>query len=223
MRLSVLDVAKLCKVPEKTVYRWIKQGKLPAHQVNDEYRFNRAEVLEWATAQKIELSADLFTDPTDLSPLPVVSDSLQQGGVFYGVGGHNKASVLKAVVDVMKLPQGTDRQYLLQILLARESMGSTGIGDGIAIPHVRTPIVLNVSLATMSLCFLEHPIDFGAVDGKPVHTLFTLISPTVRSHLHLLSRLTYTVRDESFKQALAQRADEAEIVAGMRRLEGALK
>ena len=70
--------------------------------------------------------------------------------------------------------------------MARESLGSTGIGDGIAIPHVRNPIVMHIPRPTITLCFLEHPIDFGALDGQPVHTLFTIVSPTVRAHLHLL-------------------------------------
>lgn len=219
MRLSVEDVAKLCKVPEKTVYRWIKQGTLPAHRIDDEYRFNRAEVLEWATAQKIELAADLFAEPGDTSPLPCISKALIQGGVFHGVGGKDKASVLTAIVGLMKLPEGTDRQFLLQILLARETMGSTGVGDGIAIPHVRTPIVLDVKVATMSLCFLEHPIEFGAMDGKPVHTLFTLISPTVRAHLHMLSRLAFMMRDAGFKDALTRRDDDERVVREMQRVE----
>src|SRR5438034_985186 len=62
----------------------------------------------------------------------------------------------------------------------REALQSTGVGDGIAIPHVRNPIVLHVSRPMITLCFLERPIDFGALDGKPVHVLFSLISPTVR-------------------------------------------
>ena len=79
-------------------------------------------------------------------------------------------------------------------ILAREALGSTGIGDGIAIPRVRNPIVLHLSRPIVTLCFLERPVDFGALDGQPVTTLFTLISPTVRAHLHLLSRLSYNMQ-----------------------------
>jgi len=219
VRLSVEDVSKLCKVPERTVYRWVKQGKLPAHRVNDQYHFNRAEVLEWATAQRITLSADLFTEPDNASPLPSISQALREGGVFYDVRGTDKASVLRAIVDLMILPEKTDRQMLLQILLARESMGSTAVGDGIAIPHVRNPIVLDVPLARISLCFLKTPIEFGAIDSRPVHTLFALISPTVRAHLHMLSVLAYTLRDESFKAELMRRGSADELLNQMRRVE----
>ena len=85
----------------------------------------------------------------------------------------------------MRLPEEVDSEFLYQVLLAREALGSTGMGDGIAIPHVRNPIVLHLSRPMVTLCFLETPIDFGSLDGKPVTTLFTLISPTVRAHLHL--------------------------------------
>jgi len=52
MQLTVRDAAKLLAVSEKTIYRWINQGSLPAYRVNEQYRFNRAELLEWATARK---------------------------------------------------------------------------------------------------------------------------------------------------------------------------
>lgn len=53
MGLNVRDSAKLLRVSEKTIYRWVQQGKLPAYPVNEQYRFNRAELLEWATSQRI--------------------------------------------------------------------------------------------------------------------------------------------------------------------------
>ncbi len=89
------------------------------------------------------------------------------------------------------LPEEVDREFLLRVLVAREEFSSTGIGEGIAIPHVRNPVVLHISKPMVTLFFLEHPIDFGAIDGQPVFALFMLISPTVRAHLHLISRLAY--------------------------------
>jgi len=63
MQLSVRDVAKLLNVNEKTVYRWVTQGNLPAYRVSNHYRFNRAELLEWATAQRINVSTEIFQEP----------------------------------------------------------------------------------------------------------------------------------------------------------------
>lgn len=223
MQLAVRDAASILDVSEKTIYRWIKEGKLPAYRVADQYRFNRAELLEWATACKINVSPEIFREPEgSQSPLPVLAEALQTGGIHYRISGADKPAVLRAVVEVMRLPDSVDREFLVQVLLARESLGSTGIGEGVAIPHVRNPIVLHIAAPTITMCFLEHPIDFGALDGKPVQVLFTIISPTIRAHLHLLSRLAYVLRDAAFKAVLTRQGSRDEILHAVRCIEGSL-
>jgi PTS system nitrogen regulatory IIA component len=223
MQLSVKDAAGLLKVSEKTVYRWIRQQIIPVYRINEQFRFNRAELLEWATSRRIQISPEIFleAEPSKVR-LPSLSDALKAGGVAYRVAGGDKPSVLRSVVDVLNLPEEVDREFLYQVLLARETLGSTGIGDGIAIPHVRNPVVLHVSKPTVTLCFLEHPIDFRAIDGRPVGTLFTLISPTVRAHLHLLSRLGYALRDTGFKSAVMSQASREELMDSLVRAEASL-
>ena len=223
MRLSVKDVAGLLDVSEKTVYRWIKQEAIPFYRVNEQIRFNRAELLEWATAQRIQVSPEIFLeDEANKGPLPSLSEALKAGGVEYRLGGHDQPSVLRALVEVLKLPEEVDREFLYQVLQARETLGSTGIGEGIAIPHVRNPVVLHLSKPTITLCFLEHPIDFRAIDGQPVNILFTLISPTVRAHLHLLSRLSFVLRNQEFKTVLKGQASREELMEAVMRAETAL-
>jgi len=214
MQVSVKEAAAILNVSDETIYKWVKDEEIPSHTINDQVRFNRAELLEWATAHNIQVSPDLFTgDQPNKSRLPTISEALKLGGVAYHVGGKDQPSVLRAVVDVMKLPEAVDREFLYQVLLARESLGSTGVGDGIAIPHVRNPVVLHVAQPTVTLCFLENPIDFHAIDEKPVNTLFTLISPTVRTHLHLLSRLGFVLRNPEIKAALKRQAPSDELLA----------
>jgi PTS system nitrogen regulatory IIA component len=222
-KLTVREAAALLDVSEKSVYRWIKQGVLPAYRINDQYRINRAELLEWATAQKMHVSPEIFAEPeSETEAPPTLEDALRTGGIHYRVGGRDKASVLHAVVETIHLPENVDREFLYQVLLAREALGSTGIGDGIAIPHVRNPIVLHLSRPTVTLCFLEQPVDFGALDGQPVSTLFTLISPTVRAHLHLLSRLAFALRHPRFKAAVRSQASREEIFAALHEAEAAV-
>jgi nitrogen PTS system EIIA component len=223
MKLMVRDAAHLLNVSEKTIYRWIKQGAIPAYQISDQYRFNRAELLEWATSRKISVSPEIFAEPEGGdSPPPTLLSALQTGGIYYRISGQTKAYVLRSVVDTMQLPEEVDREFLYQVLLAREALGSTGIGDGIAIPHVRNPIVLHLSRPMVTLCFLDHPIDFGALDGRPVNTLFTLISPTVRAHLHLLSRLGFALHDPKFKAAVTGQLGRDEILAALDQVEKSL-
>jgi len=216
MELSVREAAKLLNVPEKTVHRWIKENLIPAHQVNDQIRFNRAELLEWAASRKMSVAPEIFARPqgTD-EPAPSLLNALAAGGIHYHVPGADKTAVLRAVVDVLKLPEDVDREFLFSVLLARESLGSTAIGEGIAIPHVRNPIVLHLGHPVVALCFLDHPIDFGAVDSKPVNTLFTLISPTVPAHLQLLSLLMYALQNAEFKAAVISQAAPQTILAAL--------
>ncbi len=203
MKLTVHDAAELLSVSEKSIYRWIQSGSLPAYRIRDQYRFNRAELLEWATSHRINVSPRIFEEPeSERAALPGLADALSRGGIHYRVSGKTKEATLRSVVGLLPLPEGVDREFLLGVLLAREALGSTGIGDGIAIPHVRNPIVLHVEQPIVSLCYLEDPVDFAAIDGKPVRVLFTLVTPTVRAHLHLLSRLAYLLRDDAFRSAV---------------------
>lgn len=219
MDLSVRDSARLLRVSEKTIYRWVKQGTLPAYRVNEQYRFNRAELLEWATSRRINVSAEIFEEPDHHHPAVTLVDALETGGIHYRVAGRDKGEVLRAVVQLMHLPAEVDRQFLLQVLLARESLGSTGIGNGIAIPHVRNPIVMHIPRPMITLCFLDEGIEFDAIDGQPVHTLFAIVSPSTKAHLTLLSRLTFALQQRDFAAAIRQRAARQAILDALARAE----
>ncbi|MGE5233531.1 MAG: PTS sugar transporter subunit IIA [Acidobacteriota bacterium] len=223
MKLLVKDAARLLNVSEKTIYRWIKQGSIPAYRLQEQYRFNRAELLEWATARRIAVSPEIFREEeSEKASLPRLTEALRAGGIHYRIGGDDRAAVLHHVVEVMQLPGEVDREFLYEVLLAREALGSTAVGDGIAIPHVRNPVILHLERPMITVCFLERPVDFGALDGKPVQVLFTLTSPTVRAHLHLLSRLAFALRDPAFKDAVLRQATREELIAAAERCETGL-
>jgi PTS system nitrogen regulatory IIA component len=213
MQLTVREAAQLLRVSEKSVYRWVADRGLPAHRVGDQYRFNRAELLEWVIANRVNASPHLFEEP-DASPtsLPQLADALEAGGVHYRVEGDDRDSVLRSVAHTVRLPEGTDPAFLFEVLRARELLGSTAVGDGIAIPHPRHPLVLHVTKPSVALCFLEKPIDYGALDRKPVATLFLILSPTVREHLHLLSRLAFALQQDGFRGAVMRQAARQEIL-----------
>jgi nitrogen PTS system EIIA component len=221
LQLTVRDVAGIFNISETTVFNWIKHRNLPVYHVDEEYRFSRSELLEWASTTQTDVTSEIINAAPGQDPLlmPRLDEALQAGGVNYGVGGTDKTSVLDSVVQALHLPMETDRSFLYQVLLSRESLGSTGIGDGIAIPHVRNPIVLQIPSSMISLCYLEQAVDFGALDGQPVSILFTLISPTVRTHLNLLSKLSFALSDAQFKTIIKQQASRNQIIAEALRIE----
>lgn len=219
MNLSVRDVAQLLKVSEKSIYRWVNQELIPAYRIHGQHRFNQAEVIEWATARRLQLEPAAFDEPeTAASPLPCLFDALNAGGIIYRLDGDNRNRVLTSLVGNLRLQDGVDRDYLLKMLIAREDLASTGIGDGIAIPHPRNPVLLHTSQPTVALAFLEKPVDFGALDGRPVQILFSVISPSLRAHLHLLSMLGYALRDVGFRAAVTTMASREEILAALRQV-----
>jgi len=220
MQLSVRDVAGLLEVSEKTVYRWIEDGKLPGYRISGQYRFNRAELLAWATAEKIHISPGIYLDPkADGGVLPTLEESLVAGGVHYRISGKNPEECLRNTVELLRLPDEVDREFLLQVLISRERLEPTAVGNGVAIPHLRNPIVLHLPKPMVALCFLEHPVDFHAIDGKPVHVLFTLVSPSVKAHLHLQSRISFALLDKEFGTLIEKEAPRDEIFKGVRHLQ----
>jgi PTS system nitrogen regulatory IIA component len=222
VQLTVRDASRFLNVSEATVTRWIKQRGLPAQHVAGKYRFHRTELLEWASANRIKVSPEMFDDlQSEDEPLPSVAQALEAGGIFYGLQDTNKERAMRGLVEVLPLPDGIDRELLLRLFLSREAAASTGIGDGIALPHVRNPIVLHVARPMVTLAFLQQPIEFGALDGKPVHVLFSLICPTTRSHLQMLARLSYALHDGGFKDAVLRRAQPEQILQEARRVEQA--
>lgn len=223
MRLTVQDAARLLNVSEKTVYRWIKQGTLPTYRVSDQYRFNAAELLAWATSRRLNVSEDIFT-ATEIpgTPLPDLAETLQAGGIFYRLEGDTREAALRDLVEHMRLPEGTDREYLLRLMVAREHLGSTALADGIAVPQILHPTSLELARPVASVAFLEHPVPWESLDARPVDVLVALVCPNLRAHLHLERRLAFALRQPSFVEGLRRQGRREEILDRVRGVERAL-
>ncbi len=221
MQLTVREAASYLHVDEATVRRWIARRALPVHRANERLYLNAIELWEWATENGIPVSRALLEQaqrrPDQVPPL---SELLSGGGIHHDVGGGDKAGVLREIVQRLPLPAEVDREFLVTTLEAREAMGSTGIGDGIAIPHARNPILLHVAAPFVTLCLLRHPVAFGALDGHPVHALFTVISANVPGHLRILGQLGFALHDAEVRRLLMRRAPASEILARVQAIEG---
>src|SRR6516225_9658664 len=134
MELTVRDTSAIFNIPESTVVRWIKERNLPSREINGDYRFSRAELLEWATVNKVKLAADIFQEPGG-NGRHLLFQALTDGGIAHRPGGADKETVLRDIVAGLPLPEGQDRESLFCLLLSREAMGATAVGNGIAIPH----------------------------------------------------------------------------------------
>ena len=222
MQLTLRQATEYLEVDEATLRRWIKRRGLPVHVVNERMHLNAIELWEWATENGVPVSKRLLEQERKApEAVPPLSAMLEAGGIHHDVEGADRSSVLREMVRRLPLPPEVDREFLSAVIEAREAMGSTGIGDGIAIPHVRNPILLKVAEPRVTLCLLRHPIEFEAVDGRPVHALFTVISPTVPGHLRILAQLGFVLHDARLKSLLEGRAPAPRILARIRELEAA--
>jgi nitrogen PTS system EIIA component len=220
MQLTLREAASYLGVNEPTARRWITEQSLPVHQVNERLYLNAMELWEWAVEHGVSVSRRLL-EHARRSPdeVPPVSELLRAGGIHHDVRAGDKSAVLREFVARLPLPAEQNRETLRSVLEAREAMGSTGIGDGIAIPHVRNPIVLHVEQPFVTLCLLREEVDFEAIDGKPVHAVFMVVSPTVPVHLRILGQLGFLFRDEELRRLLRERAPADAILSRIELLE----
>jgi len=224
MQISVKELAAMLNVTERTVYRWIKEQTVPFYKVHDQYRFNRVDILDWTTANKINVSHRIMNDSADDKMLDLnLTEAIKKGGIHYRIEGKDKKALLNAVINLLNLPDDVKKETLLEAIFVREDLGSTGFGDGIAIPHSRYPVVTHIPSPVVSVCFLDKPVDYGSIDGKPVSCLFTLISPTVRSHLAMLSRIAHVLKDTGVKNALVAQKNKDFILTKIEKAEQAIK
>jgi PTS system nitrogen regulatory IIA component len=213
MQLTVAQAAALLQVTEDAIYKFIDDDGLPASRYNDRYFLNPVKLMEWARHNQLSLTE------TNDSKLPQLHEALEAGGVFHGLGGATKIEVLKSIVERLRLPNDVDRELVFEMLRAREEAASTGFGDGIAIPHARSPLLLHAKRPAVSLCFLDHAVDFHALDGKPVFAIFTIVCATVAHHLHLLSRVANAIGDKVFIELIRRRAESDALIGRARELD----
>ena len=219
MQLTIRQTASYFGVDETTVRQWIVNRGLPVHRVNERQHLNAIEVWEWAVEQGIPVSRTLL-DQARRTPdrVPPLAELMEAGGIHRDLEGDDKNAVLASLVARLPLPADVDREHLLAVLEAREAMGSTGIGDGIAIPHVRNPILLHVSRPLVALFLLRKPVDFESIDGHPVHALFLVVSSSVPAHLRILAELGLALRDTTLRDLLRRRAPDESIMERIREL-----
>jgi len=203
MEIDIKKAAEMLGTPEATLRRWARQGKIPVRERAGGYVFPKDELAKWAERHNIPLkipSDSATTTPADTEV--GLYDSMKRGGAFFSVPGENVREVLQAASMLIPLPDEVDREELLSRLLQREELASTGVGHGIAFPHPRYPLENIPPGGMITTCFLEKEVDFNAVDGRPVFLLFVMLSENTKTHLKLLSRLSFCLRDAGFIEFL---------------------
>lgn len=140
-----------------------------------------------------------------------ISELINEHLIIAELAGKTKKQVLEELsLHLAAQRDGIDADALLRVLIEREKLGSTGIGNGIAIPHGKLE-----GLDSIALVFGRKSagIDFDSIDGKPVNLIFLLVAPTHSAGVHLkaLARLSRLLKDKSFRQQLLEGPDIANL------------
>lgn len=135
-----------------------------------------------------------------------ISKLLPQANVVVGLETTSKKRVFEQAGLLFENNQGIARVKVFDSLFARERLGSTGLGDGIAIPHGR---IKGIEDAVAALIRLDQPVAFDAPDGKPVGLLLFLLVPeqATQQHLEILSEVAEMLSDESMRTTLLTESD----------------
>ena len=150
-----------------------------------------------------------------------MSQIIEPGSIELNLKGGDREAVLKELVgyvhELRDLPNA--QHSLLEALKERESLHSTGIGDGIALPHARTALVGLVEKPVVVVGRHQAGIHYGSIDDKPVHLFFLLIAPTVTEHLGIIARISRTLRNQKFRAALLEVHSPEEMIELFRQIE----
>ncbi len=135
---------------------------------------------------------------------------LPVGNILLDVDAGTKARLFDAIGSLFESSNGVPRRVVVDSLAAREKLGSTGIGQGIAIPHGR---IRGLVEARGAFARLKTPVAFEAPDGKPVTQVFVLLVPeqATEQHLQLLSELAQMFSARSFRERLGGATDAAAV------------
>lgn len=133
-----------------------------------------------------------------------IEQILTPGRSLVNVPGGSKKRVLEQIASLVARDlSGVDEQDIFESLIAREKLGSTGFGNGIAIPHCRLPGCTSPICAVLRL---DTPVDFDAIDGAPVDLLFVLLVPeeATDAHLELLRQIASMLNRSEVRERLRQ-------------------
>ena len=140
-----------------------------------------------------------------------ISELLDPAAIVAELQGTAKKEVLAELTDaLLKTDAGLERDEVLKVLLERERLGSTGIGDGVAIPHGK---LKDLDRLLISFGLSQEGVDFDSMDGKPTHLFFLLVAPeeSVGVHLKTLARISKLLKSTAVRERLQSAADKAEI------------
>jgi PTS system nitrogen regulatory IIA component len=209
------EAARLLNVTEATLMRWVRQGLLRSLDGRGQ-RFEQTELERWARQRGLPLGS--APRPRPAPPEDLLAAAVERGAVASGVVPATASQAIEIAVRALPGLDDQARRHLLGEVLERERMASTALGNGFALPHPRKPPGELIDQAMVSVVFPDVPLDWAALDGEPVHTVFLLLSPSAPVHLQILSGVARSLRTPELPSFLRERPSRARLLERLRAL-----
>lgn len=209
--MTVEEVAVFLRLEPDAVLRLVAEGSIPGGKVGEAWRFQRSEIEMW-TARKLAGSAAI----PKIHPLSI-AHYLAPDRVLLLRNTTKKGALQELIERLTRQTPALHPEELAAQLFHRESLMSTGIGMGVAVPHVRmtsvTDMVVAVGLSQVGLS------DYESLDGKSVHLVFMIVAAKTQhaEYLRLLSGITGRLRDAEWLNALLSAADAETLFEALKR------
>jgi len=154
----------------------------------------------------------LIPEPLILVSQPMkLSELIHEQNIIPDLRAKDKKGVLEELVDALLGQEPTfDKNALVKVLLERERLGSTGIGDGVAIPHGKFS---GIGRPSISFARSRKGLDFESMDGEPTHLFFLLVAPENSASIHLkaLARIAKILKNSAFRRELMEASGSREL------------
>lgn len=232
MDLKIKDVAELLNISETTLRRWLVDGKIPAYRLNRQYRFSRSEIEDWLMQHKLDVAFSeddqCQIQENEESEVRTANNlqfslyrAIYRGKVLSGIASSSKEEIIRMTMEHMATRFEMDPSVLTDLFLDRERMMPTTLGHGIGVPHTRD-FLLNTHYDVIEIVYPEQPIDYGALDGEPVHTLFFLFACEDRHHLNLLAKLAHLNNNEKTRAFFRTKPSKERVLEFVKHWESSL-
>ena len=230
MDLEIKDVAQLLNLPETKVEKWAKEGKIPAYFLKEQYRFSRIEIENWMMKRNLQEEGFFHREEKQIYPKTSTEGSqggmqqfslyraIHRGAVYSEIAGNDKETLIRSAMQTLAPKLKSDAEVLSELLLDRERLMPTALNSGIAVPHARE-CLQGIPFDLVTVVFPEKPIEYGALDGKPVHTLFFLFAQKDKIHLHLLAKIAHLSSNPEALALLKARPEKSKLLEFVRNFE----
>lgn len=193
--MTIKEVAEYIRVSQRTVNDWAQKSEIPCGKLGNVWRFKRSEIEQWVD--------DKLSQKKSFAPPKISMEEAFQPDRIIVTNASSKSEALNKLIDkLVESGQIKRREELADAIFRRESLMSTGIGNGIAVPHVRLSSIDNiVAAAAISKKEIE---DYDSIDGKPVQIILMIATGKNQhaEYLSLLSNLSKKLKDEKIRQQI---------------------